>query len=120
MAVHNDLGRRGEEIAKDYLENKGYHIVKLNWKHARAEIDLIVKDEGVLVFVEVKTRSSLNFGDPEDFVDWKKEQHLEFAALAFIESFGHIGEIRFDVIAIDFESKNKYNINHIEDAFWPS
>lgn len=120
MAFHNDLGKRGEDIAKEYLEGKGYHIVKLNWKHSRAEIDLIAIHDGVLVFVEVKTRSSLDYGNPEDFVDWKKEQHLEYAALAFIEMQGHVGEIRFDVVAIDFETKNKYNINHIEDAFWPS
>ena len=120
MAFHNDFGKRGEDIAKEYLENKGYHLLKLNWKHSRAEIDLIVKHENTLVFLEVKTRSSLNFGNPEDFVDWKKEQQMEFAALGFIEMSNHEGEIRFDVIAIDFEDKNKYNINHIEDAFWPS
>ncbi|RZK82324.1 MAG: YraN family protein [Pedobacter sp.] len=120
MAFHNDLGRRGEDIAKEYLENKGYQILKLNWKCSRAEIDLIAKDSNTLVFVEVKTRSSLDYGNPEDFVDWRKEQHLEFASLAFIEASNHEGEIRFDVIAIDFESKNNYNINHIEDAFWPS
>ncbi len=120
MASHNDLGKRGEDIAKDFLENKGYHILRMNWKHARAEIDLIAICQGVLIFVEVKTRSSVDYGAPEDFVDWKKEKQLEFASLAFIEQQEHDGEIRFDVIAITFENRNIYKINHIEDAFWPS
>ena len=120
MASHNDLGRRGEDIAREYLENKGYDILRMNWKYGRAEIDVIANQEGTLIFVEVKTRSSIDFGQPEDFVDWKKEKQLEFASLAFIEEQNHNGEIRFDVIAITFESKNTYQINHIEDAFWPS
>lgn len=120
MASHNDLGKRGEDIARDFLENKGYQILRMNWKHLRAEIDLIARYQGILIFVEVKTRSSIDFGQPEDFVDWKKEKQLEFASLAFIEQQEHAGEIRFDVIAITFEEKNIYKINHIEDAFWPS
>ena len=120
MASHNDLGKRGEDIAKEYLENKGYQILKMNWRHKRAEIDLIAKIKGIIVFIEVKTRSSIDFGQPEDFVDWKKEKQFEFASLYFIEQNNHHGEIRFDVIAITFEHTNKYLINHIEDAFWPS
>ena len=119
MASHNDLGKRGEDIAKDYLENKEYKILKLNWRHKRAEIDIIAKHSGTLVFVEVKTRSSVDFGHPEEFVDWKKEKQFEFASLAFIEQSKHEGEIRFDIVAITFESKNSYTVNHIEDAFWP-
>jgi putative endonuclease len=120
MASHNELGKRGEDIAKEYLENKGYQILKMNWRHKRAEIDLIVKQDGTLVFVEVKTRSSTDFGQPEEFVDWKKEKQLEFASLYFMEESKHEGEIRYDIIAITFENKNSYIVNHIEDAFWPS
>ncbi|MFP5080538.1 YraN family protein [Pedobacter sp. JCM 36344] len=120
MASHNDLGKRGEELAKEYLENKGYQILKMNWRHKRAEIDLIAKQKDTLVFIEVKTRSSTNFGQPEEFVDWKKEKQFEFASLFFIEQSNHEGEIRFDIIAITFENKNNYIVNHIEDAFWPS
>jgi putative endonuclease len=120
MASHNDLGKRGEDIAKEYLENKGYLILKMNWRHKRAEIDLIAKQDGTLVFIEVKTRSSTDFGHPEDFVDWKKEKQLEFASLYFMEESKHEGEIRYDVIAITFEDKNSYAVNHIEDAFWPT
>jgi len=120
MASHNDLGRRGEEIAKDYLENLGYRILKMNWKYGRAEVDVIADLQGTIIFVEVKTRSSVEFGMPEEFVSRKKEQQLEYASSAYIEMTDHQGEIRFDVIAIVFEKKDIYTINHIEDAFWPS
>jgi putative endonuclease len=120
MASHNELGKRGEDIAKEYLENKGYQILKMNWRHKRAEIDVIAKQAGTLIFIEVKTRSSIDFGQPEEFVDWKKEKHLEFASLYYIEQSGHEGEIRYDIIAITFTDTNRFSVNHIEDAFWPS
>ncbi|MET3112860.1 putative endonuclease [Pedobacter sp. CG_S7] len=120
MAEHNDLGRYGEQLAKLFLEEKGYRIMEQNWVYGRAEIDLIVFKDEIIIFVEVKTRSSVAFGEPEDFVCWKKEQQLEFASLEYIERRNHQGEIRFDIIAIVFENKKLYKINHIEDAFWPS
>lgn len=120
MASHNDLGRRGEEIARAYLENLGYRILKLNWKYGRAEVDMIADQDGTIIFVEVKARSSTDFGMPEEFVGRKKELQLEFASSGYIEMTNHQGEIRFDVIAIVFENKDIYKINHIEDAFWPS
>ncbi len=120
MAEHNDLGRYGEQLAKIFLEGKGYKVLEQNWVYGRAEIDLIVFKDHQIIFVEVKTRRSVNFGEPEDAVNWKKECQLEFASLAYIERQNHQGEIRFDIIAIVFENKENYKINHIEDAFWPS
>ncbi|WP_214227019.1 YraN family protein [Pedobacter sp. B4-66] len=120
MASHNDLGKRGEDIAREYLENLGYQILKMNWRHGRAEVDVIANQGGTIIFVEVKTRSSTDYGEPEDFVNIKKERQLEYASSAYIEMNNHEGEIRFDVIAIVFENKHLYKINHIEDAFWPS
>lgn len=120
MAAHNELGRQGEAIAAAYLENAGYRILNTNWRCARAEVDLIADQQGTIVFVEVKTRSSVNYGEPEEFVSYKKEKQLEFASSNYIEMKNHRGEIRFDIIAIVFENKDLYKINHIEDAFWPS
>ena len=120
MAAHNDLGRYGERLAKLYLEEKGYQILNQNWVYGRAEIDLIAAKEGKIIFLEVKTRSSVMHGEPEDAVNWKKEKQLEFASLEYIERLNHQGEIRFDVIAIVIENNKIYKINHIEDAFWPS
>jgi putative endonuclease len=120
MAEHNELGRYGELLAKEYLEKLGYRILELNWVYGRAEIDLIAFHEGRLIFVEVKTRRSLDHGAPEEFVNWKKEKQMEFASAVYIDKVNHLGEIRFDIVAIVFENKELYKINHIEDAFWPT
>jgi putative endonuclease len=120
MAEHNELGRYGELLAKEYLEKLGYRILELNWVYGRAEIDLIAFHEGRLIFVEVKTRRSLDHGAPEEFVNWKKEKQMEFASAVYIDKVNHQGEIRFDIVAIVFENKELYKINHIEDAFWPT
>ncbi|GGC73715.1 UPF0102 protein [Pedobacter quisquiliarum] len=120
MAVHLDLGRYGEQLAKDFLIDAGYRILDQNWRYGRAELDLIASKDQRIIFVEVKTRRSADHGEPEDFVNWKKEKQLEFASSAYIAQRNHHGEIRFDIIAIIFENKDLYQINHIQDAFWPS
>lgn len=120
MAEHNELGRYGEQVAKTYLEQQGYRIMETNWVYGRAEIDLIAFHEKQLIFVEVKTRRSVEHGEPEDFVDWKKEKQMEFASSVYIDKKNHQGEIRFDIVAIVFENKEVYKINHIKDAFWPT
>jgi putative endonuclease len=120
MAEHNELGRFGELLAFTYLEKAGYRILEKNWSYGRAEVDLIAFFEKKLIFVEVKTRRSVDHGEPEDFVNWKKEKQMELASSVYIERKNHQGEIRFDIIAIVFENKELYKINHIEDAFWPT
>jgi len=118
MAIHNDLGRKGESLARQYLENKGYEVLDENWVYGKAEIDLIVYKAGLMIFVEVKARSSVAFGQPEEFVHTAKQKQMELASLAYIELMNHQKEIRFDIIAITF-TNNNYTLNHIEDAFWP-
>ena len=120
MALHLDLGRHGEQLANDFLIAAGYRILEQNWRYGRAELDLIAAIDKKIIFVEVKTRRSADHGEPEDFVNWKKEKQLEFGSSAYIERLNHQGEIRFDIIAIIFENKDLYKINHIQDAFWPS
>ena len=93
MAEHNDLGKFGEELAVDFLEKNGYEILETNWTFDKAEIDIIAQKENILAVVEVKTRSSLDFGLPQEFVKPKKIQLL--------------------VKAI-----NEFVIEHIEEAFY--
>lgn len=119
MAQHNDLGFTGERIAKAFLIQKGYEILDENWVYERAEIDLIAYLNRIIIFVEVKTRSSTGFGLPEDFVNKAKQQLMASAADAYIEIMNHEGEVRFDIISVLFKKNNSYTINHIEDAFWP-
>ncbi|RZK60484.1 MAG: endonuclease [Pedobacter sp.] len=120
MAQHNDLGFKGEAIAKQYLVQLGYEILDENWTHGKAEVDLIAYINKQIIFVEVKTRSSVSFGLPEDFVSLAKQKQMDLAANEYIELMNHQGEIRFDIVSILFDKQNKYTIKHIEDAFWPS
>ena len=120
MARHNDLGRKGESLAKAHLENAGYEILDENWTHGKLEVDLIAYKNKVIIFTEVKTRSGNWFGEPEDFVDARKQRLLAEAADEYIYLMNHQGEVRFDIISILFDHKNNPILKHIEDAFWPS
>ncbi|WP_316805876.1 YraN family protein [Pedobacter agri] len=119
MASHNDLGKAGEDIAKQYLEASGYEVLDENWTFGKAEVDLIVYKNGIMVFVEVKTRTSVAFGQPEEFVHKAKQKQMELASAEYIALMNHQNDIRFDIIAITFTKNKNYNLNHIEDAFWP-
>lgn len=119
MATHNDLGRLGEVIGKRFLEEQGYEILDENWTHGKSEIDLIAYKDGLMVFVEIKSRSSVAFGQPEEFVNKAKQRQMELASLAYIEMMNHQNEIRFDIIGITFTKDHNYTLKHIEDAFWP-
>jgi putative endonuclease len=120
MAQHLDLGRKGEQLAKTHLENAGYEILDENWTHGRLEVDLIAYKDKMIIFTEVKTRSGNYFGEPEDFVDDRKQRLLADAAGEYLYLMNHQGEVRFDIISVLFDRQNNYVINHIEDAFWPS
>ncbi len=119
MARHNDDGKQAEQIAKEFLEAKGYQILEENWRYKRAEVDLIANINNIIVFVEVKARSGTGFGLPEDFVDIKKQKLLSLAANEYIFLKAHEGEIRFDVVAILFKKGfESFDVKQIEDAFW--
>ena len=118
MATHNVLGRQGESIAKNFLENNSYEILDENWCFGKAEVDLIAYKKRIMVFVEVKTRTSTSFGEPEDYVDDVKQANLQRAAEEYIYIMDFKGEIRFDIISILFDPSGNYKLKHIEDAFW--
>ena len=119
MAKHNETGKLGEDLATAYLRNLGYAILETNWRFSRAEVDIIAKDGEILVFAEVKTRSSTYFGQPEEFVTPKKERFMAHAASVYMEEIGHDWEIRFDIISVILEKPNHPEINHFKDAFFP-
>jgi putative endonuclease len=119
MAVHLELGRKGESLAKTHLENAGYEILDENWTHGKAEVDLIAYKDKVIIFAEVKTRTGNAFGEPEDFVDARKQKMLVSAADEYIYLMDHQGDVRFDIISILFDKQANYTLKHIEDAFWP-
>lgn len=119
MAEHNEIGRKGEVLAKDYLVKKKHTILATNYRFQRAEIDIISKiASGIIVFTEVKTLANENSGNPEDAVSVSKQKQIAKAALNYIEENNYHGEIRYDIIAITLFGKRE--IFHIEDAFFPT
>ena len=117
MAEHNELGKLGEELAVEFLRKEGYRILETNWMVQKAEIDILAQKENILAVVEVKTRSSLDFGLPQDFVKPKKIQLLVKAVDAFVSERDLDIQVRFDIIAVHKEDKS-FVIEHLIDAFY--
>ena len=116
MAEHNELGKLGEELAVDFLEKNGYEILETNWTFQKAEVDIIAKKDAILAVIEVKTRSSLEYGLPQDFVKPKKIQLLVKAINEYVTQNDLDVDVRFDIVAIHKEN-NEFILEHIEDAF---
>ena len=119
MAEHNDLGKLGEQIARDFLIAKGYQILEQNWKCGHKEIDIIAMDGKELVIVEVKTRRVQCLVDPEETVDKLKQRFLIWAAESYVERNKLDFDVRFDIVAIVVDKNNEHRIDHIENAFYP-
>lgn len=118
MAQHNQLGKEGEELAVQFLQELGYTIIETNWRNHKFEIDIIAQDKDELVIIEVKTRSTDFFGGPEEAVTNVKQRHLINGAECYIEDNEIDLNCRFDVISIVLSS-NKKHVNHIIEAFRP-
>lgn len=118
------LGSLGENAAAEYLRKRGYRILERNYRYRRNEIDIIALNRGTLCFIEVKTRSTQEKGDPLEAVTIQKQQEIIKAAKAYLASTGNMDrECRFDVIAVrvrnrDEEGIDRLSIEHIADAFW--
>jgi putative endonuclease len=116
MAEHNELGKKGEQLAIDFLIKKGYSILDKNYRYLKAEVDIIAQKGEVLAAIEVKTRSTDYFGNPEEFVNPKKIKLLLSAIDYYVVEKDLDVEVRFDIIAIIHQNK-KTKIDHLEDAF---
>jgi len=113
-----DTGKIGENIAVKFLSQKGYQILERNWRIKGGEIDIVADDRGTMVFVEVKSRTSTEYGSGEEAVTEHKKEKIINAAKACLKHKGEDRPCRFDVISILFEKSGKVKeINHIEDAF---
>jgi putative endonuclease len=114
MAAKDDLGRRGEELAAQYLVDAGYTVIDRNWRCARGEIDLVARDGNDTVFVEVKTRSSTAFGHPFEAITARKLARLRRLALAWREAQPYRrGTIRVDAIAVIASAGQAPSIEHL-------
>jgi putative endonuclease len=111
------FGKKSERLAAEFLRRKGYRILETNYRSKVGEIDIIAKDKGVLVFVEVKARSSSRFGSPKGAVTPAKQRKISMTALDYLKRSGQTGaRARFDVVAIDTAAGNA-DIEVVENAF---
>ena len=117
MAQHNELGKKGEQLAVDFLVKNNYEIIERNYRFDKAEVDIIARIKDTLAIIEVKTRSSTDFGNPQDFVKPKQIQRLVKAVDEYVNVNDLDVEVRFDIIAIVKENNN-FNIEHLENAFY--
>lgn len=118
MSKHNKIGIKGEQIAADFLLNKGYKILCRNWRSGRKEIDVIAAKDDVLVIFEIKTRSGMDFGFPEEAVNRKKQTFLKEAASAYVNEHPEYTNIRFDIISVLMDGEAVKEIIHFEEAFY--
>ncbi|WP_100613813.1 YraN family protein [Confluentibacter citreus] len=117
MAQHNQLGTQGEQLAVDFLLKNGYDILDRNYRFDKAEVDIIALKDNILAITEVKTRSTIDFGNPQDFVKPKQIQRLVKAVDEYVITNQLDVEVRFDIIAIIKEGKG-FKIEHLENAFY--
>lgn len=119
------IGDKGEALAAAYLEEKGYRVLDRNYRFERAEVDLVCFDpaedeeQGEIVFVEVKTRSGLGYGAPEEAVTEAKQENIVHAAKAYLyECHLEGAPSRFDVVSVLLDPGGEPTIEHFENAFW--
>ena len=114
----HDLGKTGENLAAEYLIKNGYQILERNWRSGHKEIDIIALKEDTLAVVEVKTRKTSDYGEPDIAVGTYKQQMLIWAADAYVRYKNLDVDVRFDIISIILNDTESV-IEHIEDAFIP-
>ena len=118
MAAKDALGKRGEDLAADYLRGTGLTIVERNWRCALGEIDLVVRDGGETVFVEVKTRAGLGYGHPLEAITAVKLARLRRLAAAWCEAHPEVsGGIRIDAIGVIASKTDGVRVEHLRRVF---
>ncbi len=116
MALHNLLGKQGEEAAARFLMFHDYSILERNWRSGHLEVDIIAQKRGLLVFVEVKTLANTNVMNPEERVDAEKRDNIVRAAKAYLSIHDLDQQVRFDIISVTGEAP-PFSVRHIENAF---
>lgn len=116
MGKARKTGQLGEDLAVSYLQQVGMRLLKRNFRHGRSEIDLIAVDGNHLVFLEVKTRTNLDFGMPETFLSDAQADRIREAATVYANELDWQGPIRFDIISVILEKGKSAKIDHFKDA----
>jgi len=118
LAHPNELGKRGEAIAIEYLVANGYKIRHTNWHFVHKELDIVATFNSMLVIVEVKTRWTNYWEEPKEAVRRKKQRYIIEAAEAYVQTFNLDIDVQFDIISILLQG-DKHELEHIPDAFQP-
>lgn len=119
MSESHNLGLKGEDLAAEHLREKGYKILHRNWKAGKLELDIIAENKDFIVFAEVKTRSEDFQMHPVTAVNREKQRSMVFAANTYLQRNNIDKESRFDIITI-IKKGDSHQIDHIEDAFYPT
>ena len=116
MIEPHELGKKGEDLAVEYLISNGYQILERNWHSGHKEVDIIALQDTTLAIIEVKTRKTDDYGEPDISVGAMKQRMLIWAAEAYVRYKQLEVDVRFDIISIIF-TETEQRIEHIEDAF---
>ena len=117
MAKHNHTGKQGEDLGAEHLLGAGYSLLERNWRHSHWEVDIIAVKNNTLHFIEIKTRRSKNFGQPEDKVGKKKMENLINAAEQYLYLFPQWQRIQFDILSISILNNKPIEYFLIEDVY---
>ncbi len=121
--TRKETGDRGEKVARDFLKKRGYRIIETNFRCREGEIDIVARQEGCLVFVEVRTKSGPSFGSPEESVTRTKAAHLRTAAARYLQTHPEApsasGGWRIDFVAVEMDARGKpARVELIQNAVW--
>ena len=116
MAKHNDIGKKGEKLAVLFLEKKGLNILETNWRWKQKEIDIIATQNNFIHFIEVKTRTSVYYGFPEESISAKKLKNIMDVSAEYLNANPFWKRVQFDVLSINIVNKEA-NIFYIEDVY---
>jgi putative endonuclease len=116
-AARQDFGELGERIAERWLRRQGWRVVQRRFRSGHRDIDLVVEQGDLVVFVEVKARRGAEFGDPVEAVNWSKQRQLVRSASVWIDRHGRPSEsYRFDVVGVLVEGE-RVRVRHVANAF---
>src|ERR1700712_388348 len=100
-------GNEGEELAASFLVSKGFTVLERNYRHKRSEIDLIIRRDNWLIFIEVKSRTSTAYGYPEEFVDAAKVKMIMAGAIEYMYKINWQGNVRYDIVSVVFKNSGE-------------
>ena len=120
MSIKKEKGDKGEQLAVNHLLKNDFIIIARNWRFLKGEIDIICEKNNLVIFIEVKTRATIDFGNPEEFVSRKQQKLIVNTAHEFLVHRNIEKEARFDIISIVLKDDQTFYIEHLEDAFGPT